>query len=317
MAFYRYHNNRYSFTFNESVITIFLTIIASLLSYYVIERKMRTLNGYNFYIPLAVIAVINSIMIYTSVTVKNKLSHIPIEYTAPQLGIDSHGKYFKKVGIYGAEHYNGKRILFLGDSHALTFKPYLHELGKSNFFSFRTITNDGVPAIPWLTKKEIPENYRWHIYNKLSSYIKSEVDDSDIIIIYFAGSGSKWITPLQTMFKNLKKHQKVLVLSDYPSVDKNPVRLNKSFIKDKANPQGYQITYKETDPKIMELIDSNPNIRYIDFSKFTDFFYDAPFYNDTLIYYDKSHLNHFGSVKYAKYSGSEFMKILKWALEED
>lgn len=316
MAFYRYHNNRYTFTFNESITIIFLTVVASLLSYYVIEKKMRRLNGYSFYIPVTVMAVGNIVMIYTSVTVKNRVSNIPIEYTAPQFGMDSHGKYFKKVGIHGDNHTDEKRIVLLGDSHALTFKPYLDELGKSNFFSFRTVTNNNIPTIPFLTRKEIPQNDRWNIYKQLSPYIKNEVDSADVIIILFSNAGSRWVSPLQKMFANLKGHQKVLVLPDYPSIDRHPVRVNKSHLKDKNKDQRYKLTYKVTDSQIINLINSNPNVRYVDFSKFKDFFSDAPFYNDTLMYYDKSHLNYFGSVKYAKYSGSEFMKNLKWALEE-
>src|SRR5690606_30847867 len=127
----------------------------------------------------------------------------------------------------------------------------------------------------------------------------------------------KWVDALQKMFGNLKKNQKVLVLSDYPAVDKNPVRLNRSFIKDKTKRQEYQMIYKQTDTEIIELINSSPNVRYVDFSRFTDFFSDAPFHNDTLMYYDGSHLNYFGSVKYAKYSGSEFMENLDWALGEE
>src|SRR5690606_37753147 len=133
---------------------------------------------------------------------------------------------------------------------------------------FRTITNNNIPSIPFLTKKEIPQNDRWKIYNRLSPYIKNEVDSADAIIILFSSAGSKWLSPLKKMFTNLKDHQKVLILPHYPSIDRHPVRTNKSYIKDKNRNQHYKVTFKATDAKLMSLINSIPNVRYIDLSKF-------------------------------------------------
>src|SRR5690606_16781806 len=141
-----------------------------------------------------------------------KLSNIPREYIYPTFGMDSHGKDFKNVGVFGDKTYDGKSILLLGDSHALTFKPYLDTLGKEEEFSFKSITNDAYPAIPYLTDQDIVENFRMDIYEDLLPYIKSEVDSADILIVYFARDGKRWFKALEKLILNLKPSQKILFI---------------------------------------------------------------------------------------------------------
>lgn len=315
MAFLRYHNDRYEFTAMESLIIIALTVGASLFSYYLIERPLRGRKGRSFVIPLIILIIFNVAMIYYVVPVKNKISNIPSEYLFPSFGVDSHGKDFKKVGVYGDKNSVGKRILLLGDSHGLTFKPYLDTLGKKHSFSFRAITNDVYPAIPGLTKNEITESSRYKVYQTLSPYINSETTLADVIIVYFAKDGTRWKKPLFKFLSALRVDQKVLVMSDYPFLDKNPVRFNRSLVKDNTRTQEYKLVFPKTDPEILERIQNMSNVKYVNFSHYDNFFIDAPFHNDTLMYYDATHLNYFGSVKYAERTGGEFMKYLNWALE--
>ena len=58
-----------------------------------------------------------------------------------------------------------------------------------------------------------------------------------------------------------------------------------------------------------ELAKSTPNCYYFDMSK-SQIFQDIPFYNDILMYYDKTHLNVYGARAYAKDTEFEFMKLL-------
>src|SRR5690606_9464753 len=94
MAFYRYTNERYEFSLLESIIVVFLTIIACLVSYYGIERPMRDKKGIAFYIPFILMVVLNVAMVFYILPVKNKISNIPSEYLFPNFGVDSHGKDF-------------------------------------------------------------------------------------------------------------------------------------------------------------------------------------------------------------------------------
>ncbi|WP_353136525.1 acyltransferase family protein [Pseudopedobacter sp.] len=316
MAFYRYSTERYEFTLTETLLLTAFTIFGSLFSYYLIEKPFRKIPNRKLFLPIGALMSINFLMIYFTVPIKRKFTNIPKEYIYPIYGIDSHGKDFKQVGMLGDSTYKKKRILFLGDSHALTFKPYLDKLGKEYSLAFRTITNDGYPAIPHLGSEYITEKYKLLIYEQLLPHIRAEVELSDVIIIHFARSGNKWIVPLSKMFSSLRNNQKVLVLSDYPVLDKNPVRVNKSFLKNGDKNNNYKMTKNITNSDILKLIENNSNIRFVNFSEYDDFFEDAPFYQDTLMYYDASHLNYYGAKKYADYTGKFFIENLNWALNQ-
>ena len=43
----------------------------------------------------------------------------------------------------------------------------------------------------------------------------------------------------------------------------------------------------------------------------SQFFKEAPYFNDTLMYIDESHINLFGSLSLVKYKGSEFSAFLQ------
>lgn len=68
--------------------------------------------------------------------------------------------------------------------------------------------------------------------------------------------------------------------------------------------------------EIISLIDDEPKAHLYNINN-KDFFKDAPFYNDTLMYYDESHINFYGSEKLALYEGEELSKLLKKLLSDD
>jgi len=104
-----------------------------------------------------------------------------------------------------------------------------------------------------------------------------------------------------------------MFISDYPGVDRNPVRSTKGFIKNKSDKR-YKIIYENISPEVLKVINNYTNSEYIDLSEFKNFFEDAPFYKDTLMYYDKSHLNKFGSIKYSEYLGIKIVDAIKKAI---
>lgn len=311
MAFLRYKNQTYEFGFSDTTIIILLTIVLSLISYYCIEKPFRTQSAFKFYFPFGLLIATNASMIFFIAPIKNIITPIPPEFGYPKLGLDSHSNRFKHVETLGDTLTQGKRILLLGDSHALTFKPYLNELGKKHAFHFRTITNDLYPTIPNIPEEDIKDPNKLIVYQKLLPYIKSEVDSADVIIVFFAEDGQKWKNSINNMLASLKNKQKVLFISDYPTLDKNPARTNSIINID--NNIKYKIKYPKIDKGLVDIITNNQNARIVDLSEDLQYFKDAPFRNDTLIYYDSSHLNEYGSISYANYSGDLFMRYLNWA----
>src|SRR5690606_27487236 len=145
---------------------------------------------------------------------KNMVSSMSNEYIFPVYGNDSHGKSFKHVEVFGDSTYVGKRILLLGDSRGLTYKPYLDYIGKKYHYSFRAITNDIYPTIPHIADSIIKETLRRRIYHTLLPHITSEIAQADIILVYFAGQGTRWIDAITKTIADLKPNQKIIFISD-------------------------------------------------------------------------------------------------------
>lgn len=315
MAFIRYYYGKYEFSPAEMIVVTLLTILSSLASYYLIERRLRREKSWKFYAPLGIMLALNVAMIYFVTPLKFAYSAIPLEYIYPGFARESHSNTFQKVGFYGEKNYDGKRILLLGDSHALSFVPYLEEYGKKEGVGFRVLTNDSYPSIPGLDENVIHEKMRLDIYKKLLPHITDEIQKADIIILFFTGSGTSYISALSEMFDNLKEKQKVLVLQDYPTLDVNPVRINRDFIKNEERSYKYKIHRSLLDRNIIKMIEKNDKIKFVDFSDHDNFFNDAPFYNDTLMYYDGNHLNYYGATRYEQASRNTFKVYLDWAIK--
>lgn len=148
------------------------------------------------------------------------------------------------------------------------------------------------------------------VYQHLEPYINAEVKAADLIIVLFAGEGKRWKNSIQKMLDKSTAKQRIIFISDYPSLDRNPVRSNKHFLKDPSRNINYKLTLTKIDPDILKIINNHPNSSYIDLSEYIDFFKDIPFHNDTLMYYDQSHLNEFSAERYSTYSGNKILELL-------
>lgn len=315
MAFLRYYNNRYEFSLPEKAFVTILTILFALASYYLIEKPLRTSKAFRFYIPFLSIGIAVTAMLILAPKINKNVFGGEIELMSPSFGMTSHGTTFKKVGILGdTTHTYKDKILLLGDSHALSMKKYVDIIGCRNNFSVRTITNNVYPTIPGLDKQYIKNTGHLEDYNKLIVHVNKELESTKLIILQFTSTGERWLTPIRNMIGNLKEHQKILFIEDFPILDKNPVRLNRSLVKNKQIDQLYTLETSILHPDILELINSNRNCKYLRLTK--NAFKNAPFYNDTLMYYDRSHLNVFGAKVYALDTEREFMSAIAWGLEK-
>lgn len=311
MAFYRYSINRYEFSNLETLYVILLTIMASLFSYYFVERPFRNSKGLKFYITMIVLVVVNVLMVHYIYKVKSLIKPLPPKLGFPTIGIPSHGEDFSKVDFLGDTAIQNSNVLFLGDSHALTLKSYLDIMGKKNKFNFRTLTSDVYATLPYLSTEEIIENKRFEIYQKYVPFIEREVNNAKVIIILFHGDGEKYCKAIEKLLNSLNGDQKLLLLRDYPRVDKNPIRFNKGFINDKSTK--YIIERPIISANILQLVESSSKAKYVDLTNVGDVFENIPFYNDTLMYYDPSHINQYGAEKFAEITEDEFMKYFNWA----
>jgi hypothetical protein len=312
MALLRYHNNSYEFTMIEGTIVLVLTVILSLMSYYIVEKTMRDAKGIRFFVPFAFLGASTAAMFILTPAINSRLNTLPDQFTRPSFGLSSHGNTFQNVGIFGNKKAISKNILLIGDSHALVMKKYLDIVGIDNGFSFKTITNDCYPTLPGIEKDLLEDKYAKYFeqYKKLTGPINQEIAKTDLVILQFADDGDKWKNALKHLLEIMRDDQRVIVLSDFPSVDKNPIRINRDIVKRDDVDNRYVIQKKITSVNIINIINNDKRAKYLDLAN-SDVFDDAPFYRDTLMYYDQGHLNEYGSTVYAERTCKRFMDAIK------
>lgn len=310
MAFLRYYNQRYYFNLIESFYVIIITIALSLFSYYLIERNLRIRSGLKFYLPFSILVIVNILMIMIIKPVKYTITPVANGFGFPTFGINSHGNKFKQVETFGDSSVTTSEIVLLGDSHALTLKPFLHVLGKKNGFSYRTITNDSYPVIPGLNDSLFIDSKKLTQYKFLESKAIDEIKNAKLILIMFSKDGARWAPAVKSLSESLYNDQKLLIISDYPYLDKNPSRFHSINKADFKNIK-FNVKYPKLDSTILNLISEKENIIHVNLHKCDSFFKDTPFINDTLMYYDATHINEYGIRKYEIQAGDLFMNYLK------
>ncbi|WP_418359225.1 acyltransferase family protein [Sphingobacterium detergens] len=309
MAFYRYYKNEYEFTISEKIVVLLATAIFSLISYYLIEHRLRKTKGFRFIGPFITLGMAVAAMYFLVPKINNRLFEGEEDLLFPKFGLDSHAQTFKKVETFGDSITDKTKILFLGDSHALCMKNYIDIIGDRNGFSFKTITNNTYPTLPGITPDKFDNIKLLDQYNMLMKYVDQEIPKADLIIVQFAGTGEKWSFGLKKLLSKMRVDQKLLVLEDFPTLDKNPVRINKDVIKRNDIEQNYTLNRNKISAEILKIIASDSRSKYIDLTK-SKVFGNAPFYNDTLMYYDKGHLNLYGSKVYALDTEKLFLENL-------
>lgn len=314
MAFIRYNNDHYELNLREIIISIITTIIFSILSYYLVERVFRKSKGLKFYIPFAVLSSATVAMVIITIELGRLNQLEDAEFFSPSFGLDSHAGTFTKVESFGDQN-SRDSILLIGDSHALVMKKFVDVIGKRNGIRFTAISNNVYPTIPGIDREFFEEGRHYDQYSGLIPHVEKEINNAKLIIIQFSSDGKKWQSAICNLLSNLQDGQRVLVLSDFPALDKNPVRINKDIVKNKAIPNNYVISKRLIDSRLLRIIQNSKKARYVDISD-SKVFEDAPFFNDTLMYYDRGHLNTFGATKYALMEEEKIVDALQWGLSK-
>ena len=107
----------------------------------------------------------------------------------------------------------------------------------------------------------------------------------------------------------MKQNKKLLIINSFPTLeDVNILKINKGYI-NKIGKLEKNTSDSLSFLKIRQLASESKNVLVYDLSK-SQLFKNAPFYKDTLIYYDSNHLNHYGSLKLAEDLGNDFNAFL-------
>ncbi|MDM1355963.1 acyltransferase family protein [Myroides marinus] len=312
MAFVRYYFVRVDFTWYEMLSIIVLTYILSWLSYTFVENVFRTYDNKKFFLRFGGIIGGLGIVVFGMPRLNNYLSPIPEKYSKPTFGLESHGKDFKNVDFLGDVTRTNDSILLIGDSHALVNKKVLDVIGKEKGFNFYAISNNVYPPFPGILEDDFPDVINYNIYTNLVEKVKGGIASAKVIII--STSWSNRVPSAKEAFyrflSEMKQKKKIVVLlNDFPVLDKNPIRIEKSSIKSRGI-HDYKVTYNHVSKEMKRLRENNEYFDYIDIN-YEDYKLTLPFENDTIMYYDSDHLNVYGSEVIAKKISDEFYLKIK------
>lgn len=310
IALIRYFNDDYLLSSYEIIFICFSTFILAWLSYYFIENYFKKKSNVTF-IKFLIVSSTSVALLILFLPKISDLNKIPEAYTSPTFGIKSHNQ--KNIEVFGDKKSKNNKILLIGDSHALTIKPFLDHIGKNNDFSFSTITSDGFPALEGIKQEEIDAN-GLNFYVDSQNLVKltnENISKNKIIII----NGVTFVEPLsiyqslEKLAQSLRPDQKLIVVNTFPSLDHDPVKINRDFIK-RSDKKYKLISYEKNRSVLIKLASKYPNVYFYDLSK-SKIFQSAPFHKDTLMYYNASHLNSYGAVSLAKDLEKDFMQFFE------
>lgn len=308
MAIIRYRTDQYEFDLKTIFIISILTYTLSWFSYTFVESTFRKQKNRSFFKTLVPVSFV-FLMFCAFMPKISERNKIPLAFSSPGIGEKSHNHNFvEKLG----DPSKSDSIIFIGDSHALSLKPFLDDIGKKNHFSFYTLTRNIYPALKGIKKSEIPAEKLGQIESTDSLVATTEklIKTNKIIII--SSIGFERLPSLTLALDSLAAHmdpkQKLILLSTFPTIDKNPIKLNNGFVKRNSH-QFIKIDNPKNRLLLQQIAKKYPNVLVYDLAK-SAVFRNAPYINDTVAYFDNLHINHFGAVKLAKDLDHDFAQFL-------
>lgn len=314
LALIRYYYVEYFLSVPLLIFAILGTLIFSYLSFRFVENTLRKVNLKTFIysfslLPILIVAIIGGIKTFSLFSEKK---NYPIELTsAKAMGLENHSQYL--ADIIQGDLSSKDTLLLLGHSHALVYKPFIDVVGKESKFAFRSVTNGNYATLPGYPLSYFPNKSEYEKYLTLIDIVKSKINSSPIIIVattFTQGTSLDHLNAFKSLDSLVTDKQQVILLSDFPTLDKNPIRINRGIIKPKTDAVEFKLRYDRPPSEVMEFINSHPNFHFLDMSN-SEAFNDVPYFKDTIMYFDAAHLNVYGSKVYAKFSGGRLSDLLQ------
>lgn len=308
MAFIRYKYESYELTFLQIFFITVFTVLMSWVSYRFVESVFRKKQR-RFTVPLIGLVAAGLALLNYSLPTLTAGNSLPDYYVKPIVGRASH--YEGKMETFGELEKNDGMLL-IGDSNALMLKPFLNKIGQRAHFSFRTLTTNAFPALAGVSEEDSAptqkEMYAWS--QSLVAKTRAAVDEAEIIFLCAISYEEKpsVILAVDRLIKSLNPGQKLVLLSGFPVLDKNPLKINNAFVKNSA--YQFKVKPRVENLRIMkDLARGKENVFIYDIAK-SKIFSSAPYVNDTVSYYDNVHLNTFGSERLADDLEDDFLAFL-------
>lgn len=309
LSLYRYKTMEYHIDFIPLLGNILCFVSLSIISFYLIENRFTQYKRRKFYGVFGIFTIIMLVTWFYSKELNQKNIDLPQTYISPTaFNNNNHNKY-SGYELIGDSDKADDRILIIGDSHGLGMLPFMEFIGQKYHYNFSAITMNHYPPIPGLQLDHLTNEIDKEAYIKLSAITDKQILGSKIIILikYWPGPADFKLA-YNYLYKKMTSDQSLIILSDIPHIGKNPVREYKSLLK----PDEFKsqiISKPNFDEEVLAFAKNKENVHFLDlFDK--KFFADAPYYNDTLMYIDESHINLYGSKEYANKQGHKVITLI-------
>lgn len=309
LAFYRYYYGDYNIAPLSIFFLIVIIFLISIFSYYFIEEFFRKVKNKWLSLGLGVLTIALLTGWFLARKHFQSIQDFEAKYTSVN-GYEIDKILSREYFLLGKQKEEDDHILVIGDSHATVMSGFLDKVGKQNNFNFSTLSINSVVPLEGIPDSLVPQPYKKE-YNESVPIANQWISKSKIIIVvkHWYSDSYGFASVLQKLVKKINKDQHIILVSDFPILPSNPVRIFRSVLQ----PNDFKpltIKFPKMPNGVQQIINENRNVHYVNLRNET-FFKNAPFYNDTLMYYDEGHLNHYGSVQFAKYEGYKLSNLIQ------
>lgn len=301
IALIRYYTGVEILSWQYSLAFIISTLIFATASYYWIETPLRLKLSKKQAIGYASLGIA---VLLTGWSIKK----INVFYTPELLPVEFTRYADPKTICHGqivgdclkGDLTSDREVLVLGDSHAAMLNPFFDYLGKELKFRAKIITASSCLTIEGFDLAYIAEWARKNCTAQImeaTSYIKN----SDYILL--AGMWSYQLVSdinIKAILSFLDAHpdKKIGVLTQIPELLVSPQRLARFKRLGLNKEQGFTTNWYHYDFLIKDMLSACDHCKLLS----NDIFKAVktlPYKDNSLLYFDKSHLNESGSVRYA------------------
>ncbi len=311
LALYRYQAMRYELTILEIGALVLLIILLTVFSYYVIEEPFRKSSKKNVFIGVFSLALLTLSFWFVGRKMMYTIQEKEIVYTSPSgFNMNNHSQYTGYF-LMGDVKKPDDSIVVIGDSHALVMSAFINQVGADNNFNFSYLSTNYVPPLKGINDEAILDEYKKEYYDALPKS-KELITRSKIIIVVknWSGDNNDYFSEvLNELISEMSPNQNLILLSDFPSLEINPMRQYKSIVQP-ADFKNHKVIFPKIPQQITDIVEQQANVYIVNLNN-QEYFKNAPYYNDTLMYYDENHLNQYGSVNYAKFEGYKLAELIK------
>ncbi len=311
LSLYRYYTMRYDLTIGEMVIALLVISLLTIASFYIIEEPFRKTTKKKVFYGVGVLASATIFLWYGGRKISYQTQEVEQVYTSAN-GFDmrNHANY-ESYFLMGDIKKADDKIVIIGDSHGLVMTGFFEKVGIDYGFNFSYISTNFVPPLEGISDHFIQEKFQKD-YKRLVPVAKKLITDAKIIVVikqWQEGNNEYFEQVLENLVQTKDPMQEVIVVSDFPRMNVNPMRKYKSIKKPKDFTKN-NIVFPSIPQKIYWLVNKDKTVHLLQL-KSEKYFEEAPYYSDTLMYYDEGHLNKYGSVNYAKFEGHKLAKLIE------